>query len=821
MKISTLGLLPAFSALALLPVSAQEIRFGEDRALVDLDDAATQTVLLDDLDGDGNVDLVLAGGGAPVQLGAGDGRFGRVGPALPDAFGGALFDADGDGRLDLVLAEGFSGASLHLGDGAGGFTLSAASGLPATVGFFGDPITQDAAAADVDGDGDFDVFLPRDVTDEQLHLWDGAAFAAAPTGPTSRGTRARFADVDGDGDPDLFLGTLIFSEDNQLLRNDGGTLSALPGAVPADGDPFERTHDASFGDVDADGDLDLLLAKDLETGLLLNDGTGILTAAPGALGQTLSDARAALLADLDLDGDLDAFLGTIAGEPEYVGAGDGTGLFTPAPGALDGFEGGVNAVATADFDADGDPDLLFGDETAQAKAFLGDGALGFRTRARKGNLPVGSRGAAAADLELDGDVDVVTSTQRVLLNDGTGDFAELTGAVPEPVDADFAVLAGDLDGDQFPDLIAASDESSSPIGLQLNQGDATFVNPGDVLPQALASYRGGALADADLDGDLDALLALPTIRYWLNDGNAGFTAAPAGWVPNPSYAGPLAFADFDLDGAPEVFATEGFYENDGTGVLSLAAAHGPFFPGLSGGDLAVGDADGDLDLDVVAVDSQFIGESNDALWRFEGSGFTKELLPGAPRGIGVVFEDFDEDGDRDLVVSGLDTLMTVYANDGAGNFAPVPGALEYPALIHTLLGFDADGDEDIDVVTLRSGFGIGRLWTNRTRHAVQLQIASTGGPLDVAVSGPAGEPWALALATAPASVPFAPFGLLQLDLGALVGIEAGLLDAEGDGVVPFAVPANPALVGTPLFWQAVVGAGLRLTNRDAAVITQS
>ena len=339
--------------------------------------ASTQSVAVGDVDGDGDLDLACGNWGqSRLYENDGTGRFSDVTASrLPTAslttsciaFG----DVDGDGDLDLVLGNDFGNQNrLFLNDGTGTFTDATALQLPVDS-----DNTLAVALGDVDGDGDLDLLCGNGYSgltasyQNRLYLNDGTGTFTDVTAtqmPLDNDVTksAAFGDVDHDGDLDLVLGNVPFaSHQNRLYLNDGtGTfLDATASKMPA---AYETTNALAFGDVDNDGDLDLLCGNGYysqgeQSRLYRNDGTGTFTDVTAAsLPNVLDATRGVVLADFDADGDLD--LVCVSWQRLFF-ENDGTGVFADATATrMPPSPGWSTSVAIGDVDADGDADLIFG-----------------------------------------------------------------------------------------------------------------------------------------------------------------------------------------------------------------------------------------------------------------------------------------------------------------------------------------------------------------------------------------------------------------------------------------------------------------------------
>jgi MYXO-CTERM domain-containing protein len=345
-------------------------------------------------------------------------------------------DLDGDGDLDILLAnynDFFSGADdpeplvVYANDGSGNFTNVSASAVGNYLGNL-----RMVAVGDVDGDGSVDIYGPDGAGGAHvLFINDGngnftdEAGARLPGGDFPAGGAARMGDVDNDGDLDIFAA------------------DAYAGAGP----PFGR--------------------------LYLNDGLGVFTEAVGAIPGAISgsDIDDVELLDVDGDFDLDIMANAHNGGIGALWLNDGSGSFA-AGGSLapPGNPGNHYNAAPCDVDGDGDLDLwidnIGGGYTEQLQINDGNGNFTDETGARvTGNPGADDNGVMCADVDNDGDLDGVVvalgNPERLLQNDGTGNFTYVAGAFPTPADCSLWGEFGDLNGDDRLDLVMGQGECSS------------------------------------------------------------------------------------------------------------------------------------------------------------------------------------------------------------------------------------------------------------------------------------------------------------------------------------------------------------------------
>ena len=300
-----------------------------------------------------------------------------------------------------------------------------------------------------------------------------------------------------------------------------------------------------FGDCDADGDPDMILAQDYyeRPRLLINDGTGVFEdqTVDRLPNIRLSSARAQF-ADVDGDNDLDIALCDSGTSSRFGSNGrtrlfinDGTGHYLDQSGVR--FVGGSTMSEQMDalfFDADGDLDL---------------------------DLYVGTRSSSSSDCS------------RLWTNNGAGVFSSSLTAGTDY--STYSYDAGDIDGDADLDIIGANAASGNREKLVRNDPNSIWTDvTTSISPNPSADDNDSKFLDVDDDGDLDLLIAVlygSRERIYLNDGTGQFTQDSTLISAVSDATLDIAVADFTGDGRADIITVQGeggsfqnrFYRNTG------------------------------------------------------------------------------------------------------------------------------------------------------------------------------------------------------------------------------------------------------------------
>lgn len=310
-----------------------------------------------------------------------------------------------------------------------------------------------------------------------------------------------------------------------------------------------------------------------------------------------------------------------------------------------------------------------------------------------------------------------------------------------------ATAVGDFNHDGKRDLAVAA----GSLEILLGNGDGTFQPP--KLYSSIVGATSVAVGDFNHDGNLDLALATyldDSVTIMLGNGDGSFTQGPV--LKGPASPMFVALGDFNHDNQIDIASVE-----NGPGckciAIFLGNGDGTFQPVITTpvtdaipGQLAVGDFDGDGQMDV-AVTEIFGSIDQVSIWLGNGDGTFREGQSYAlgPSPAFPITADFNRDDRLDLAVPvGEGGAISVLLGNGDGTFQP---PVNYPAAFPGLLiAVDLDGDHKLDLVTTDgipplSGVSIFKGQGDGTFSLPQFfPVGKEGGPLAVGDFNGDGKP---------------------------------------------------------------------------------
>ena len=367
-------LILALGAIAVVPQAASAALFGPATNFPTALEPFSVTSA--DFNADTNPDLAVANNGSnsvSVLLGDGSGGFGPktdfpTGAApMPVTSGELVTSADfnGDNKPDLATANfDADTVSVLLGDGSGGFGAKS----DFTTGSGG---AISVTSADFDADGNPDLATANLSSDTvSVLLGDGSGgFGAKTDFPTGRAPYSvTSADFDGDNNPDLAVADRNSNSVSVRLGDGSG------GFGPKTDFPLpttsSRPESVTSADFNGDGNPDLAVANRGSTNVsvLLGDGSGGFGAKTNFTAST--GPRSVTSADFNADGRPDLAVANGGRDTVSVLRGDGSGGFGPTTDFPTGIRSFPSSVTSADFNADGRPDLATANRDSDSVSVL-------------------------------------------------------------------------------------------------------------------------------------------------------------------------------------------------------------------------------------------------------------------------------------------------------------------------------------------------------------------------------------------------------------------------------------------------------------------
>lgn len=447
-----------------------------------------------------------------VRLGNNAGAF-AGGVDLPSYFPDdvVLHDFNVDGALDIASFRSLSSqVALQLGDGLGGFGAASLTNALSDIKQF--------AVTEFDQDGLPDL-ISAGLNGVELFKGLGTSFTDIGAYACGDAHALALADFDGNGHADIAIPDkshwgVVGGDDVRILFGDGAARFRAPAVLRFAFTGFVAdSANLGIGDVDADGDPDLIGAIVSRLHVRRGDGTGAFTDA-SPFGQ--QSQRVTLIRAGDLDGDSRA--DAVYGRQKYIYA------TTNEPGAL--------RVQMAP------PGSTFA-PPVELVAVTGADVTGF----------------SLVDLDGDGDLDIVSQWNappnlRAFVNSGTGTFTAVTPADPVPYASLLGI--GKVDGDMYADLVLGT-EGTGPVHVLRGNGDGSFSAPTAI---GISGYmRGIGLGDLDGDG-LDELIAATStaLQVFPNLGGGVFGAAAT--YGHDSNKARCVVADVDGDARNDVLTAD-------------------------------------------------------------------------------------------------------------------------------------------------------------------------------------------------------------------------------------------------------------------------
>ncbi|ELS03307.1 putative calcium-binding protein,FG-GAP repeat protein [Xenococcus sp. PCC 7305] len=571
-------------------------------------------------------------GFASVLIGNGDGTFAEPVqfPVENSESVITVGDFNNDGNVDLATGDnGLESGKISVLFGNGDGTFATPIDTTINSSLYPSGLT----TADFNGDGFDDLVF----ADYSGYFYDPIYF------PTGNGSSSGFSNRDRVG---------------ILLSNGDGTF-----AEPQNLKVLVGPKDPTIGDFNGDGVLDIAVGNyalpygsivPSTVSILLGNGDGSFAdSVEYDVGERPNEIA---IGDFNGDGVSDLAVANVGSNFISVLEGNNDGTFNAAKNIPISEEpyGGAYNVSVEDIDGDGINDLVVGTTSSEVVVLQGEGNSNFSLSQTANTGAFLSSTFTTADLDNDGNPDVLGIRDRdlvVLNNDGNGNL-EATKTIEVPGYDSYSLASGDFNGDGIADFAVAD----GGVSILISNGDGSFT---DSVVDDITNTREIATTDINRDGVLDLVVTNDNVTTLLGNGDGSFANPVTYEVDTPSV---VAVEDLNQDGIVDIVT--------GTTVGSQQDAV----------SVLLGKADGTFE-DAVNYNTSFLYES-----RFE---------PNTPP-LEIKLEDFDGDGLVDIATGNISSSnVVVLAGNGDGTFVDTPAIDDESDNFSLLVDLNNDGNLDL------------------------------------------------------------------------------------------------------------------------------
>jgi hypothetical protein len=700
--------------------------------------------MMGDIDGDGLVDLVVAGLGAnePLTWYRAPNWQATAIDVSEDEFSnyGAIGDIDGDGDADIVVPDGTVSPKnvfwYENPSGAAASNPSAWARQP--VGSTEYDWPKDVALADYDSDGRLDVAVrpagaqPIIFFQTAPNVWSATALQGLSAGNEGMWS----GDVNADGRDDIIMaGDVALNPGGTSARTAANWSSVNIGAAPQDFKAFTA-------DINGDGRVDVLYSSSESQSDVVWYEQGNAPSdpwTPHVIEADVSGAHTLWAADVNLDGATDVVVAaTGPGELHvyYNDNGKGTAWRDQT---VDGASGNLHNGQVGDVDGDGDYDIFGAGYTGQSPTAvlwrnrvdtISGGSLDSWTYKQVTNSHSQVFGLCFPDVNGDGKADIASGPYWYENpgSDMSGTWTQY--ALPHPGGAPGvdALMTLDVDGDADVDVIAMTDDTKlwwlehtggnnwdqHHVG-SMSSVDHDISTQGYRTGQIIAGGTQELVISDSWAGIYTFTVANPPTNPWTRRHVTGVTSDEG-----------VGIGDFDGDGDLDVagmldnYAVEWFQNPGGSAGEKWTSYRIADVSNVNWFDrCAVGDLNGDGRSDIVVTEEEGSESGAETYW-FEqpvdgrSVPWPKHLLASQGSTNSMEVADFDGDGDLDIVTGehtgNLDVI--VWENDGTGSF--VSHVVDTGKESHYgVRPVDLDNDGDLDIVSIAFNTSqVIHLWRN-------------------------------------------------------------------------------------------------------------